>query len=372
MYGRQIHNLDRSTRLLKYGKSNQFINSVSRAELNKILITEAEKTGRIQFYFNHVCTGVNGDTDAVFFENKKSGETVTIENTPIIAADGSGSEIRTSLHEKGMISSQLEPLGHSYKELTIPPDEFGKFQLNSNALHIWPRGDFMLIALPNMDHSFTVTLFLPNVGKTSFDTIQSKRDLSGLFQANFPDVIKLIPDLEHDFFTNPTGKLATVRCAPWNVNQIVLIGDSAHAVVPFFGQGMNASFEDCTILDSMMDSHKDWSQLFESFSNHRKKDGDAIADMALENYIEMRDSVNKESFRLQRNLEKELENTFPNQFISRYSMVSFHQIPYSSVQKRGAFQQKLMIDIMNGIESNNPLIASEIENRVNTHLSILK
>jgi kynurenine 3-monooxygenase len=372
MYGRQIHNLDRSTRLLKYGKSNQFINSVSRAELNKILITEAEKTGRIQFYFNYVCTGVNCDTNAVFFENKKSGETVTIENTPVIAADGSGSEIRKSLSETGNISSQLEPLGHSYKELTIPPDEFGTFQLDANALHIWPRGDFMLIALPNMDNSFTVTLFLPNIGKTSFDSIQSKRDLSELFQANFPDVKKMIPDLEHDFFTNPTGKLATVRCASWNVNQIVLIGDAAHAVVPFFGQGMNASFEDCIILDSMMDSHKDWSQLFESFSNHRKKDGDAIADMALENYIEMRDSVNKESFRLQRNLEKELENTFPNQFISRYSMVSFHQIPYSSVQKRGAFQQKLMIDIMNGIESNNPLTVSEIENSVNTHLSILK
>ena len=151
------------------------------------------------------------------------------------------------------------------------------------------------------------------------------------------------------------------------MNQIVLIGDAAHAVVPFFGQGMNASFEVCTLLDSMMDSHKDWAQLFESFSNHRKKDGDAIADMALENYIEMRDSVNKESFRLHRNLEKELENTFPNQFISRYSMVSFHQIPYSSVQKRGAFQQKLMIDIMNGIESNHPLTVSEIENSVNTH-----
>ena len=371
MYGRQIHDLDGTTRLLPYGNAGQFINSVSRSELNKILITESEQTGNIRFFFQHVCTGLEKDTHTLNFHDIQTDTKLNVNHSPVIAADGSGSIIRRFFHQTGDLLDEMKPLEHSYKELNIPPDNFGQYQLDPNALHIWPRGRYMLIALPNMDRSFTVTLFLPNKGDISFASILSDDQIESLFIDKFPDVKKLIPNLCNNFFTNPTGKLGTVQCFPWNVKQTLLIGDAAHAVVPFFGQGMNASFEDCTILSQMMDSHIDWEKLFESFSNYRKKDGDAIADMALENYIEMRDLVNKRNFLSQRELEIELEKKYPNQFISRYSMVSFHQIPYSVIKERGKFQQNLMTEIMERKSSKLPMSHIEVENKINSNLSKL-
>ena len=273
--------------------------------------------------------------------------------------------------KSGYLSGSFDPLGHSYKELSIPPDKSGEFQLEPNALHIWPRGKFMLIALPNMDRSFTVTLFLPNIGDISFSTVRSLDDLNSLFEKNFPDVLEIMPSLKTDYFSNPTGKLGTVRCSQWNVNESVLIGDAAHAVVPFFGQGMNASFEDCTVLNQMIDSSVGWKDLFESFSIKRKIDGDAIADMALENYIEMRDSVNKDRFLNQRDLERQLELKYPDQFISRYSMVSFHQIPYSTVRKRGKVQQRILDWIIENNSEDTPVTAEEIEKEIKSKLSVL-
>jgi kynurenine 3-monooxygenase len=371
MYGRKIHNIDGSTRFLPYGRPDQYINSVSRSELNILLLTEAEKTGQIRFLFQHSCSGMDLESGTVFFNNEVNGDQKTLQGTPVIAADGSGSAVRESMIKSGYLSGSFDPLGHSYKELSIPPDKSGEFQLEPNALHIWPRGKFMLIALPNMDRSFTVTLFLPNTGDISFSTVRSLDDLNSLFEKKFPDVLEIMPSLKTDYFSNPTGKLGTVRCSQWNVNESVLIGDAAHAVVPFFGQGMNASFEDCTVLNQMLDSSMDWKDLFESFSQKRKIDGDAIADMALENYIEMRDSVNKDRFLNERDLERQLELKYPDQFISRYSMVSFHQIPYSTVQVRGAIQQEILGWILDNETVDTPVTAEEIEKEIKSKLSVL-
>ena len=371
MYGRKIHNIDESTRFLPYGRPDQYINSVSRSELNILLLTEAEKTGQIRFLFQHSCSGMDLESGTVFFNNEVNGDQKTLQGTPVIAADGSGSAVRESMIKSGYLSGSFDPLGHSYKELSIPPDKSGEFQLEPNALHIWPRGKFMLIALPNMDRSFTVTLFLPNIGDISFSTVRSLVDLNSLFEKNFPDVLDIMPSLKTDYFSNPTGKLGTVRCSQWNVNESVLIGDAAHAVVPFFGQGMNASFEDCTVLNQMLDSSVNWKDLFESFSKKRKIDGDAIADMALENYIEMRDSVNKDRFLNERDLERQLELKYPDQFISRYSMVSFHQIPYSTVQVRGAIQQEILDWILDNETVDTPVTAEEIEKEIKSKLSAL-
>ncbi len=371
MYGRKIHNIDESTRFLPYGRPDQYINSVSRSDLNILLLTEAEKTGQIRFLFQHSCSGMDLESGTVFFNNEVNGDQKTLQGTPVIAADGSGSAVRESMIKSGYLSGSFDPLGHSYKELSIPPDKSGEFQLEPNALHIWPRGKFMLIALPNMDRSFTVTLFLPNIGDISFSTVRSLDDLNSLFEKNFPDVLEIMPSLKTDYFSNPTGKLGTVRCSQWNVNESVLIGDAAHAVVPFFGQGMNASFEDCTVLNQMLDSSVNWKDLFESFSKKRKIDGDAIADMALENYIEMRDSVNKDRFLNERDLERQLELKYPDQFISRYSMVSFHQIPYSTVQVRGAIQQEILDWILDNETVDTPVTAEEIEKEIKSKLSVL-
>jgi len=371
MYGRIIHDIDGNTRFMPYGRPDQYINSVSRSELNILLMTEAEKTDRIRILFQHSCSGMDLESGTVFIANEVNGDQVTLQGTPVIAADGSGSAVRKSMIESGHISGSFDPLGHSYKELTIPPDKSDEFQLEPNALHIWPRGKFMLIALPNMDRSFTVTLFLPNTGDISFSTVRYLDDLNSLFEKNFPDIFELMPSLKTDYFSNPTGKLGTVRCSQWNVNESVLIGDAAHAVVPFFGQGMNASFEDCTVLNQMIDSSVGWKDLFESFSIKRKIDGDAIADMALENYIEMRDSVNKDRFLNQKDLERQLEIKYPDQFISRYAMVSFHQIPYSTVWERGKVQHKILDWIIENNSADTPVTAEAIEKEIKSKLSVL-
>ena len=358
MYGRRIHDLNGDTRFLQYSSTGKdFIYSVSRSGLNKTLITEAENTGKVTFHFQYECVGVDITQGAVTFLKKETGEKVKRTNLPVIGTDGAGSVVRKFLSEDGFVFDSLDPLNHAYKELSIPPGESGQFILDSNALHIWPRDEFMLIALPNLDKSFTVTLFLPEKGKISFDSIQSENDLLNFFQKMFPDVISIIPNLVTDFFKNPIGKLGTVQCSPWHAkDRAVLIGDAAHAIVPFFGQGMNASFEDCTIFNRWMDSTENWGELFQKFSNDRKVDAGAIGEMALENYIEMRGLVNQNIFLQKKDLERELEIKYPDRFVSRYSMVSFHQIPYSIVKKRGIIQEK----ILSTFSSNNSSILEKI------------
>ena len=345
MKGRMIHGLNGSTHLQPYGqKEEEVIYSVSRATLNMELMSLAEETGKIRIYFNQKCTHVDLDKKRFNILNESTGEESDHSFQLIIGVDGSASAVRNSMVDRGEIQFTDKPLGHGYKELTIPPSETGEFQLEPNALHIWPRGKFMLIALPNMDRSFTCTLFFPMEGETSFATVNSKEKIISLFEAYFPDSISILNRLTEEYRTNPTGILGSVYCDPWHLgDSAVLLGDAAHAVVPFFGQGMNASFQDCTVLNGLMIEHgDDWKTILNEFSQLHVKNGHAIANMALENYIEMRDKVNDSQYRIRRKLELALENQFPDRFIPRYSMVSFHQIPYSKVYQRGNLQLKII------------------------------
>ena len=364
MKGRMIHDLNGNTHLQPYGqKENEVIFSVSRAHLNMELMTLAEETGNVTIRFNHQLLSADLEQNKLLFQLSDSLEKIEWSFNRVIGCDGSASILRKSIVEKADIQYVKKPLGHGYKELTIPPMKSGKFQIEPNALHIWPRGNHMLIALPNNDCSFTCTLFFPMIGKTSFETVKTEKDIFDLFQSQFPDAIKLIPNLVEDFQKNPTGDLASVYCKPWHLgDKALLIGDAAHAVAPFFGQGMNASFQDCSTLAKLMDQNEnDWNTIFNAFSSTQVENGHAIADMALENYLEMRDHVNDPEYKKRRNMELKLERMFPGQFIPRYSMVSFHQIPYAEVYQRGEKQFKIISDVLKADPSGQSIDKAMVE-----------
>ena len=364
MKGRMIHDLNGNTHLQPYGqKENEVIFSVSRAQLNMELMTLAEETGNVTIRFNHQLLSADLEQNKLLFQLSDSLEEIELPFKRVIGCDGSASIIRKSIVEKADIQYVKKPLGHGYKELTIPPLESGKFRIEPNALHIWPRGNHMLIALPNNDCSFTCTLFFPMTGATSFETVKTEKDILDLFQSQFHDAIKLMPNLVEDFQKNPTGDLASVYCKPWHLgDKALLIGDAAHAVVPFFGQGMNASFQDCSTLAKLMGQNEnDWKTIFNTFSSVQVENGHAIADMAIENYLEMRDHVNDTEYKKRRNVELKLERMFPGQFIPRYSMVSFHQIPYAEVYQRGEKQFKIIGDVLKADPSGQSIDKAMVE-----------
>ena len=364
MKGRMIHDLNGNTHLQPYGqKENEVIFSVSRAQLNMELMTLAEETGNVTIRFNHQLLSADLEQNKLLFQLSDSLEEIELPFKRVIGCDGSASIIRKSIVEKADIQYVKKPLGHGYKELTIPPLESGKFRIEPNALHIWPRGNHMLIALPNNDCSFTCTLFFPMTGATSFETVKTEKDILDLFQSQFHDAIKLMPNLVEDFQKNSTGDLASVYCKPWHLgDKALLIGDAAHAVVPFFGQGMNASFQDCSTLAKLMGQNEnDWKTIFNTFSSVQVENGHAIADMAIENYLEMRDHVNDTEYKKRRNVELKLERMFPGQFIPRYSMVSFHQIPYAEVYRRGEKQFKIIGDVLKADPSGQSIDKAMVE-----------
>ena len=364
MKGRMIHDLNGNTHLQPYGqKENEVIFSVSRAQLNMELMTLAEETGKVTIRFNHQLLSADLEQNKLLFQLSNSLEEIELPFNRVIGCDGSASILRKSIVEKADIQYVKKPLGHGYKELTIPPLKSGKFRIEPNALHIWPRGNHMLIALPNNDCSFTCTLFFPMTGATSFETVKTEKDILDLFQSQFYDAIKLIPNLVEDFQKNSTGDLASVYCKPWHLgDKALLIGDAAHAVVPFFGQGMNASFQDCSTLAKLMGQNKnDWKTIFNTFSSVQVENGHAIADMAIENYLEMRDHVNDTEYKKRRNVELKLERMFPGQFIPRYSMVSFHQIPYAEVYQRGGKQFKIIGDVLKADPSGQSIDKDMVE-----------
>jgi len=364
MKGRMIHDLNGNTHLQPYGqKENEVIFSVSRAQLNMELMTLAEETGKVTIRFNHQLLSADLEQNKLLFQLSDSLEEIELPFNRVIGCDGSASILRKSIVEKADIQYVKKPLGHGYKELTIPPLKSGKFRIEPNALHIWPRGNHMLIALPNNDCSFTCTLFFPMTGTKSFETVKTKKDILDLFQSQFHDAIKLIPNLVEDFQKNSTGDLASVYCKPWHWgDKALLIGDAAHAVVPFFGQGMNASFQDCSTLAKLMGQNEnDWKTIFNAFSSSQVENGHAIADMAIENYLEMRDHVNDTEYKKRRNVELKLERMFPGQFIPRYSMVSFHQIPYAEVYQRGEKQFKIIGDVLKADPSGQSIDKALVE-----------
>ena len=349
MRGRMIHDLDGTTHLLPYGQTeDEIIFSVSRAQLNMELMTLAEESENVTILFNHKLVSADFDQNKLYLQLSDINSDKELSFSKVIGCDGSASVLRKAIIKKAATKYVKKPLGHGYKELTIPPSESGDFQIKYNALHIWPRGSYMLIALPNKDYSFTCTLFFPVQGAVSFETVKTENDILHLFQSQFPDAMELMPTLIEDFQKNPTGDLASVYCNPWHFqDKALLLGDAAHAVVPFFGQGMNASFQDCSILASLIDRNEnDWQTIFNAFSAAQVKNGHAIADMAIENYIEMRDHVNNMEYKIRRTLELKLEQMFPSQFIPRYSMVAFHQIPYSEVYERGEKQFKIINELL--------------------------
>jgi kynurenine 3-monooxygenase len=332
MRGRMVHEHDGATELQRYGvRPEEVIYSVSRADLNRVLIQAASELPNVEFRFGMMCVGLAHERDVLEFREEITGRIHHCAAQPTIATDGAGSAVRDSLVAREVATVSEEPLDHDYKELTIPAVG-GKHVMDPNALHIWPRGGFMLIALPNLDGTFTATLFLARSGANSFEQLRSGEDVEGFFGREFPSARALIPELAREFFEHPQGSLGTVYTRGWHLNgEVLLLGDAAHAIVPFHGQGMNCAFEDCAELMRMMDEHHSWSGLFEEFEHERRPNTDAIAKMALENYQEMREAVLDQEYRRKKKDAEELEKKDPN-FIPRYSMVMFHpDIPYQQI-----------------------------------------
>lgn len=349
MHGRYIHNLDGSTAFQPYGKEGQYINSVSRGTLNMKLMDLAEQHG-VQIFFNEKCTVLDWDKDVLEFENTSGANVPPARADLVFGADGAFSAARLQhqlRHDK--FNYQQYYIDCGYKELTIPPTADGNFAMEVNALHIWPRKDYMLIALPNLDKTFTCTLFFPFEGEASFEKLTTKERVKEFFEKTFPDAVKLMPDYINEFFTNPTSSLVTVKCFPWiRDDKFALIGDAAHAIVPFFGQGMNCGFEDCRVLDGLIDKHKeDWQAILREYQSLRKPDADAIADLAINNFTEMRDKTADPKFLLQKKIEAKLHEKYPDKWIPAYSQVTFSpHIRYSEALQRGQKQEAIMQEIM--------------------------
>jgi len=346
MKGRMMHDPDGTLTFQQYGLQGQAINSISRGGLNALLMDEAEKVG-VKIHFNHQCIDVDIFHNTVRLRHEQS--VTSLNSDMVIGADGAFSSVRASIQLTDRFDYSQYYIPHGYKELRIPPGEEGDFLLEKKALHIWPRKDFMLIALPNKDASFTVTLFLPFQGPISFETIHKDRDISEFFNNNFQDAHVLLgKSLFEDWGANPTSSLVTVKCYPWVSNRTMLIGDAAHAIVPFFGQGMNCGFEDCRVFDDLLDEYDDnWDLTLEKYQALRKVDADAIADLALQNFVEMRDLVADEDFLLRKQIEAKLYELYPDKWIPQYSMVTFNEnIRYSEALKEGVGQKKIMDAIM--------------------------
>lgn len=360
MYGRLMHDVEGNTFASNYsGRKGEYINSISRGDLNGILLTEAEKHENVNIHFNKKCTSVDIENTIAYFKDYETKEEFSIDADVIFGTDGAGSVLRRSyyLEKKFLFSYSQNYLTHGYKELEIPADEYGNHLISKDHLHIWPRGDYMLIALPNMDGSFTVTLFLSyDEGEYNFNNLTSEEKITEFFESQFPDALKLIPSIKDEFFNNPTGALGTVKCSPWHYqNKTLLMGDAAHAIVPFYGQGMNASFEDVTVFDTVLEKHEgDWEQVFKTFEKERKQNTDAIADLAIDNYYEMRDHVANPLFKEKRKVEMDLESNFPTEYSSKYSLVTFNEnIPYSEAMKRGRAQDKAILNLLDDGELVN-------------------
>jgi len=347
MRGRMIHEPGRPPVLQPYGqRPHEVIYSVSRNGLNALLMDHAQTQYGVRFLFGHRGAGLDPETRRALVTTPRGDELALA--SPVFACDGAGSPVRQALATRPGYAHRVDMLDHAYKELNIPPAGHGTHRLEREALHIWPRGEFMLIALPNLDGSFTVTLFLPREGPESFAELRQASGVQAFFQRHFADAAALIPDLAGQFLANPTGELGTVRCYPWQEDgRVVLLGDAAHAVVPFHGQGMNCAFEDCLVMDRLIQHHgADWAAVFDAYQRSRKPNADAIADMALENYVEMRARVRDPAFLLKKQIAFRLEQLLPECFIPRYSMVMFHdEIGYAEARQRGEIQAQILAEL---------------------------
>jgi kynurenine 3-monooxygenase len=370
MKGRMIHALDGQTHFQPYGtQEHEVIYSISRNTLNTLLLDAAENFSNIRFHFQHKCQWYDFENKTIHFDNlDDENRQILISPKAIIAADGAFSHLRKSMLRLERFNYSQEYLEYGYKELTIPPVK-GKHAMEANALHIWPRKQFMLIALPNLDGSFTCTLFMPLQGNVSFDSISDSNQAQKFFSTYFSDALSLMPNLSTEYTHHPIGSLLNIQCFPWNYKgDLILLGDAAHSMTPFFGQGMNSSFEDCQILDEVISKFdQNFEKAFPAFSSERKKDTDAISKMSYENFVEMRDDVANETFRRKKQLEHDLEQHYPELFRSRYSRVSFTRESYADVYKQGIKNEVVLQKLL---ELNQPiqnLDAKQIQALINSN-----
>ena len=374
MKGRMIHDHSGNLNFQPYGTNDsEVINAVSRGELNIRLMDLAEQYDNVSIFFNERCTGMNFATGEVHFSNEDLKQKHSEKAATVIGTDGSASAIRMDMLKIGRFNFSQSYLEHGYKELTIPPGKNGQFRLEKNALHIWPRKTYMLIALPNLDGSFTCTLFYPMEGEHSFESMKTEKDVQTFFEKEFPDALPLMPTLLDDYFSNPVGTLITVKCAPWHVEEkAALLGDAAHAIVPFFGQGMNCAFEDCSYLNECIDKFgPNWESVFRAYESLRKANADAIADMAVENFYEMRDRVADPVFLLKKKIEHTLAEKFSDRFIPKYTMVSFMRVPYATALQRGLVQDFILNELAAGIKRPEDADWTKAEDLIREHLSPL-
>ncbi|MGE8227055.1 MAG: FAD-dependent oxidoreductase [Stenotrophomonas sp.] len=374
MRGRMVHPRQGAADLQRYGRDDsEVIWSVHRKDLNTTLLQLAEEAGATVHFHRRLHT-VDFDAGYARFIDDRDDQPHDIHfNTPLIGADGAGSALRAAMNRKLPLGERIEFLDHSYKELEIPPAADGSFQIEANALHIWPRGNYMCIALPNDEGTFTVTLFLPNEGEPSFATVRNGAEAEALFQRDFADALPLIPDLRADWEQHPPGLLGTLYLERWHQRgKAVLIGDAAHAMVPFHGQGMNCAFEDCVVLARCLAEHPGTEEAFTAFEAERKPNAAAIQQMALENYLEMRDRVADPSYLLQRELEQALQARWPTRFVPHYTMVTFLHTPYAIALERTRLQQTILADATAGHDSLDNINWAALEQVVHDRLPVLE
>jgi kynurenine 3-monooxygenase len=356
MRGRMIHDRSGELHFSPYDVDpKKCINSIGRAALNTTVIEAAQRHPNVRVHFNHKCTGVDLDSATAHLETSpvaagvspanSENQIISAQGDAVIGVDGAFSAVRQSMQMQiNRFEYDESYLAHGYKELTIPPGPDGSWQMEKNALHIWPRKSFMMIALPNPDGSFTCTLFWEFEGPRSFATTKTDDDVRRFFQEEFPDAVPLMPSLLDDFRTNPTGSLVTIRCAPWFYrDKVCLVGDAAHAVVPFYGQGMNAAFEDCVVLDECLEEFpENRERAFAEYFRRRKQNADALADLAIGNFIEMRDKTASKTFRAKKKMDHALEAALPGTYLPLYTMVTFTRMPYAEAAKRAQIQDALL------------------------------
>jgi kynurenine 3-monooxygenase len=374
MKGRMMHSATSEITFQPYGRNeSEVINSISRADLNIALMNAAEEGG-VKIHFQKRCSGIDLKSGVLELHDQKTGERQSVAADVVIGCDGSASAIRGEMLKRSRFNFSQQYLDYGYKELTIPAAPGGKHALETNALHIWPRGNYMLIALPNVDGTFACILFLPFEGKDSFEQLPTRSAVLKFFRSQFPDALALMPDLVDNFFANPLGSMVTIRCSPWHFEgKALLLGDAAHAIVPFFGQGINCGFEDCTVLMELLDHHAaDWSKVFNEFERARKENTDAIADLAIENFVEMRDRVGDPRFLFRKKVEFALQEKYPQRFVPKYSMVTFLRVPYATALKRGQVQDRMLTELCEHIDRIEDLDWKKAERLVDSELSPLE
>ncbi len=352
MSGRLMHSVDGTITYQPYGKQGQAIYSVSRGLLNQTLLHCADRAENVQLTFNHRCVDIDLNSNEIHFHDEENKRDVNEKFDHIFGTDGAFSTVRTKLTKQDRYDYSQTYLDHGYKELEIPANSDGTHKMRNDCLHIWPRGDYMMIALPNVDGSFTCTLFIAFEGKNSLANLKTPDAVSDFFKKYFPDAMEMMPDLTDDFFANPDASLVMTKCYPWHYeDKVCLLGDAAHAIVPFYGQGMNAGFEDCTILNQLMEENEDdFSKIFAAFTKERKPCGDAILELALRNYIEMRDKTGDASFLLQKKIESRFSAKHPDKWTPLYSQVTFSHIPYHEALRNGDKQQSIMDKVMSRVD----------------------